>query len=59
MLIGGLTLSLTVLVLVAKKSKWTDVVQGIMMLTAITVFTIGIIKLLSSKWFKQEKNDGL
>ena len=37
------------LVLVAKKAKWTDVVQGIMMLTAITVFTIGIIKMLGSK----------
>ena len=59
LLIGGLTLALTVLVLVAKNTKWSDVAQGILMLTSITAFTIGIIKLLSSKWFNQEKNKGL
>ena len=59
LLIGGLTLSVVALVLVAKNTKWTDVAQGIMMLTSITAFTIGIIKLLDSKWFKQGKNEGL
>ena len=49
LIIGGLTLALTVLVLVAKNTKWTDVAQGILMLTTITAFSIGIIKLLSSK----------
>ena len=49
LLIGGLTLSTVALVLVAKKTKWTDVIQGILMLTTITAFAFGIIKLLSSK----------
>ena len=47
------------LVLVAKKSKWSDVVQGIVMLSAVVAFAFGIIKLLGSKWFKGEKNEGL
>ena len=59
LLIGGLTLALTIVTYVAEKTKWQDTVQGILMLTTITTFAIGIIKLLSSKWFKQEKNDGL
>ena len=49
LLIGELTLSTMALVLVAKKSKWTDVVQGIVMISAVMAFTLGIIKLLSSK----------
>ena len=49
LLIGGLMLSTMALVLVAKKTKWTDIVQGILMLTTITAFSLGIIKLLSSK----------
>ena len=59
LLIGELTLSTIALVLVAKKSKWTDVVQGIVMLSAVVAFALGIIKLLGSKWFKGEKNEGL
>ena len=47
------------LVLVAKKAKWSDVVQGIMMLGAVVTFALGIIKLLGSKWIKGEKNEGL
>ena len=59
MLIGGLTLATVALVLVAKNTKWTDVAQGILMLTTITIFALGIIKLLDSKWFNQGKNKGL
>ena len=59
LLIGGLTLATVALVLVAKNTKWTDVAQGIMMLTTVVAFTLGIAKLLGSKWFKQGKNEGL
>ena len=59
LLIGGLTISLTIVTYVAEKTKWTDVVQGIMMLSTITAFALGIIKILGSKQFKSGKNDGL
>ena len=59
LLIGGLTLAIAIVTYVAKKTKWTDVDQGIMMLGAVVAFALGIIKLLNSKWFKQEKNNGL
>ena len=59
MLIGGLTLATIALVLVAKNTKWTDVIQGIIMLTTIPTFALGIIKLFDSKWFNQGKNKGL
>ena len=59
LLIGGLTLATIALVLVAKNTKLTDVAQGIMMLTTITAFALGIIKLLDSKWFNHGKNKGL
>ena len=51
LLIGGLILSLTVLVLVAKKTKWTDIVQGIVMLGAVVAFALGLIWVLSRKSF--------
>ena len=59
LLIGGLTLSLAVLVLVAKKTKWTDMVQGIMMLTAIIAFAIGILLVLGKSSFKKDALEGL
>lgn len=59
LLIGGLTLSLAVLVLVAKKTKWTDIVQGIMMLTAVMAFAIGILLVLGKSSFKKEALEGL
>ena len=46
LLIGGLTLALTVLVLVAKNTKWTDVAQGIIMLTTVVAFATGILLVL-------------
>ena len=59
LLIGELTLATIALVLVAKKTRWQDMVQGIMMLTTVVTFALGIIKLLDSKWFKQGKNEGI
>ena len=59
LLIGGLTLATMALVLIAKKTRWQDMVQGIMMLTTVVAFALGIIKLLDSKWFNQGKNEGL
>lgn len=59
LLIGGLTLSLTVLVLVAKKTKWTDMLQGIMMLTAVMAFALSILLVLGKSSFKKEALEGL
>ena len=59
LLIGGLTLSLAVLVLVAKQTKWTDMVQGIMMLSAIMAFALGILMVLRKSSFKKEALEGL
>jgi len=59
LLIGGLTLSLALLIYVAKKTKWTDMVQGIMMLTAVMTFAILTILVLGSKKFEKESLDGL
>ena len=53
MLIGGLTLSTIALVLVAKKAKWTDVVQGIMLLSAVMAFAMGILLVLEKGSFKK------
>ena len=59
LLIGGLTLSLAVLVLVAKKTKWQDMVQGIMMLSAVMAFAKGILLVLRKSSFKKDALEGL
>ena len=46
LLIGGLTLATVALVLVAKNTKWTDVAQGMMMLTTVVSFATGILLVL-------------
>ena len=43
LLIGALTLATVALVLVAKNTKWADVVQGIMMLGAVVAFALGTL----------------
>ena len=59
LLIGGLTLSLALLVYVAKKTKWTDMVQGIMMLSAVMAFALSILLVLGNNSFKKEALEGL
>jgi Kef-type K+ transport system membrane component KefB len=59
LLIGGLTLSLALLVYVARKTKWTDMVQGIIMLSAVMAFTFSVIMILGNQKFEKEALDGL
>ena len=59
LLIGGLTLSLAVLVLVAKKTRWQDMIQGIMMLSAVMTFALAILLVLGKNSFKKDALEGL
>ena len=58
-LVGTLTLSLIALVILWKTNDIKDVLGGFGLLTMVVAFALGIIKLLGSKWFKNEKNEGL
>ena len=59
LLIGELTLATIALVLVAKNTKWTDVAQGIMLLTTVMAFATSILLVLGKGSFKKNASEGL
>ena len=59
LLILGMTASLAIVTYVAKKTRWQDMVQGIIMLAAVVAFAIGLIWVLSRDSFQKNAIKGL
>ena len=59
LLILGMTASLAIVTYVAKKTRWQDMVQGIIMLGAVVAFALGIIWVLSRDSFQKNAIKGL
>lgn len=58
-LVGTLTLCLVALVILWKTNTPEDLIGGAKLLLGVVTFSLIIIGLLGSKWFKREKNEGL